>query len=83
MTRTQEIRHEVLTQLYGAGSIAISTEHIKRVCRHEDFDYTEGEIREALFFLKGQGMSEEVPDRTTGIIRHRITSAGMLQHENQ
>ncbi len=83
MNRTQEIRHECLTQLYGAGSIAISQAHIRTVARRQGFDYSPIEIREAMFFLSGQGLCESVRDPATGETRHRITSAGMLHFENQ
>ena len=83
MTRPQEIRHEVLLQLYGSQSIPISTEHIRRVCKRAGFDYSEPELRDALFFLKGQGFAEAVADPATGEQKHRITSAGTLHYENQ
>ena len=35
MTRTQEIRHECLLQLYGSKEIAISTELIRKVAKRE------------------------------------------------
>ena len=83
MTRTQEIRHEVLLQLYGSQIIPLSIEHIRRVCKRAGFDYSETELRDALFFLKGQGLCEVVADPATGEQRHRITSAGTLRYENQ
>lgn len=82
MTRAQEIRHEVLLQLYGSQAIPISVEHIKRVCKRAGFDYLETELRDALFFLKGQNFAEVIADPATGEIRHRITSAGTLHFEN-
>lgn len=83
MTRAQEIRHEVLLQLYGSQVIPISIEHIKRVCRRAGFDYSETELRDALFFLRGQGLAEYVVDEATGEQRYRITSKGTLHYENQ
>lgn len=82
MTRAQEIRHEVLLQLYGSGSIPISIEHIRRVCKRAGFDYSETELRDALHFHKGQGFAEQLTDSGTGEVRYRITSAGILQYEN-
>ena len=81
MTREQEIRHEVLLQLYGSGSIPISLAHIKKVARRGGFDYLETEIRNAAHFLKGQGFCVEVQDAATGEVRFNITSAGMLNYE--
>ena len=82
MKRDQEIRHECLLQLYGAKEIPISAEHIRKIARREGFDYSERDVRDALFFLRGQGLCELILDPVTGQQRHRITSAGMLHWEN-
>ena len=82
MTLTNEIRHECLLQLYGSKEIPISAAHIRKVARRQGFDYSESEITEAIYFLKGQGMCETLHDPATGETRHRITSAGMLHFEN-
>jgi repressor of nif and glnA expression len=81
MTREQEIRHECLLQLYGSKEIPISAAHIRKVARRQGFDYSEQEIRDGLFFLRGQGMCEVVRDAATGEARDRITSAGMIEWE--
>jgi repressor of nif and glnA expression len=81
MNRPQEIRHECLLQLYGSKEIPISAAHIRKVARRQGFDYSEQEIRDALFFLRGQGLCELVRDEGTGETRHRITSEGMLEWE--
>lgn len=83
MTREQEIRHECLLQLYGAQGIVLSSEHIRKVARRQAFDYSDGEIRAALYFLVGQGFAEKVTDPGTGLVAYRITSKGMLQYENE
>lgn len=83
MTRAQEIRHEVLLQLYGSQAIAISIEHIRRVCKRAGFDYGETELRDALYFLTGQGFAEKNTDQGTGEVRYRITSKGTLEFENK
>jgi len=83
MTRPQEIRHECLLQLYGSKEIPISASLIRKVSRRQGFAYSDGEIRDALFFLRGQGLCESVTDPATGEIRHRITSAGMLHYETE
>ena len=81
MTKDHDIRHECLLQLYGSKEIPISAPHIRKVARRQGFDYSEQEIRDALFFLRGQGMCELVRDEATGEVRHRITSAGMMRWE--
>jgi hypothetical protein len=82
MNRVQEVRHECLLQLYGSKEIAISAPHIRKVAWRQGFDYSEQEICDALFFLRGQGLCETAPDRATGETRHRVTSAGMLHWES-
>ncbi len=82
MTRAQEIRHECLLQLYGSKEIPLSAPHIRKVCKRQGFDYSETEIRDALYFLTGQGFAERLPSEATGEVRHRITSRGMLQYES-
>jgi hypothetical protein len=76
------IRHECLLQLYGSKEIPIAAAHIRKIARREGFDYSDQEIRNALFFLRGQGLCELILDPATGEQRHRITSAGMLHWEN-
>ena len=83
MTREQEIRHECLLQLYGSKEITISAALIRKVARRQGFDYTEREVRDALFFLRGQSMCEQVRDEATGEVRERITSKGMLEWESK
>ena len=81
MKREQEIRHECLLQLYGSKEIPISADHIRKVAKRQGFDYTDREVGDALFFLRGQGLCEIVLDPATGQQRHRITSKGMLEWE--
>ena len=81
MNRSHEVRHECLLQLYGSKEIPISAPRIRKVAKRQGFDYSEQEIRDALFFLRGQGLCEVVRDPATGELRHRITSKGMLQWE--
>src|ERR1043165_7598966 len=82
MKREHEVRHECLLQLYGSKEIAISAAHIAKVARRQGFDYTDQEVRDALFFLRGQGLCEIARDQATGETRHRITSQGMIEWES-
>ncbi len=82
MTRAQEIRKECLLQLYGAKELPISPALAARRAKHAGLDYTETEVRDALFFLKGQGLAESVQDTVTGETKYRITSKGMIEYEN-
>lgn len=83
MTQVQQVRHECLLQLYGSKEIPLSAAHIWRVARKQGCECTEREVREALFFLAGQGFCEAVPNPVTGEVRQRITSRGMLAWEGR
>jgi hypothetical protein len=83
MNRSQEIRHECLLQLYASKEIPLAVGHIRKVASRQGFDYSEPEIRDALFFLRGQGLCEMVQDPATGQVRHRVTSAGILCFERE
>src|SRR5262249_10187963 len=78
MKREHQIRHECFLHLYGSKEPPTPVDHTKKAARREGFDYSRLEIREALFFLRGQGLCELAPDYGTGERRHRITSAGMI-----
>jgi hypothetical protein len=82
MTRDQEIRHECLLQLYGSKELPLTPDHIRKVARRQGFDYFETEIKSNLFFLTGQKFAEQLQDPATGVIKYRITSAGMLHYES-
>lgn len=82
MTRTQEIRHECLLQLYGSRSVPLNAAHIRKVARRQQFDFNEHEILNELNFLAGQLLAENVGNPATGEVLWRITSAGVLHFEN-
>jgi hypothetical protein len=82
MTRAQEIRHECLLQLHGSGSIPISPAHIRTQAKRQGFEYTDTEVRDALYFHTSQGNAEILTDGVSGESRYRITSKGMILFEN-
>jgi hypothetical protein len=82
MTRNQQIRDEVLLQLYGAGQrIGLSADHMARTAKRNGDDFTADEITEAGLFLVGNGFAEQVRREVTGEVRFRITSAGVNEYE--
>jgi hypothetical protein len=81
MTRAQAIRHEVLLQLYGAGRLGATASHIGKVCRRAGEDFSDAEIAEALAFHVDQGFAATRRDEGTGVVRHRVTSKGILHWE--
>jgi len=80
MTRLQEIRHECLLQLYGSKEIpfppTISTKWPGGRGR-----LFQQEIRNGLFFLRGQGFANS-SSRPTGEARHRINQRRLIEWEN-
>jgi hypothetical protein len=82
MTREQEIRDELILQLYGAGmSVALQLKFILKQTKREGRDYSEKELLDQLHFLKGQGLVSFEQD-ATGVQRFRITAAGCLFKES-
>lgn len=82
MTRAQEIRKEVLLQLKGAGELGRPVERMVKDARNQGYDYTETEIRDALYYLKGFGFVEPIEDAATNAKRHRITAPGIKHYED-
>jgi hypothetical protein len=82
MTRAQEIRHEVLLQLYGKQAIPSTITSVKRASDRARNDYSEHELRDALFFLVSQGYASKQTNPATGEIEYLVTGAGTLFFEN-
>jgi len=81
MTRNQEIRKEVLLQLYGMRPLPLSPFSIARRARRAQFDFTEKEIKAECEFLRGQGLAEAIEDPASGEAKYAITSRGVLEQE--
>jgi len=81
MTRNQEIRKEVLLQLYGMRPVPLSPYAIARRARRAQFDFTEREIKAECEFLKGQGLAGSVEDPASGETKYVISSRGVLDQE--
>ncbi len=81
MTRNQEIRSEIMMQLYGARPLALSAEHIEKQARRQGYDYTMSEINSELVFLNDQKQVICVVSDITGQTRWRITADGVLAYE--
>ena len=81
MTRNQEIRKEVLLQLYGMRPLPLSPYAIARRARRAQFDFSEAEIRAECEFLAGQGLAEVIQDPASGETKYVITSRGVLEQE--
>ncbi len=81
MTRNQEIRKEVLLQLYGLRPLPLSPFAIARRASRAQYDFTEREIKAECEFLTGQGLAGSVDDPASGETRYVITSRGVLEQE--
>ena len=80
MTRNQDIRAEILLQLYAARPVALSAAAMARNSRKAGLDYTEADYNRELPVLVGSGHvgSGELP---TGEDRFFLTGKGVLDHE--
>jgi hypothetical protein len=81
MTRNQQIRNEVLLQLYGMRPVPLSPFSIARRAQRAQFDFTEREIQAECEFLVGQALASSHTDPTTGETKYSITSQGILEQE--
>ena len=81
MTRNQEIRKEILLQLYAARPLAHSPALIARQGKKAGLDYSENEIAAECAFLAGQGLIGDVEDTASGELKFAITSKGVLEYE--
>ena len=85
MTREQDIRKEVLFQLFSAGTtIAKEPAQIARVANRDGgFDgMTPGEAKAACVFFKDLGYVAE-EGTAAGVVRYRITAAGVMAKERE
>jgi len=82
MTRNQEIRKEILLQLYGLRPVPLSPYAIARRAQRAQFDFTEREIKAECEFLVGQGLASTVEDPASGEVKYVITSRGVIEQEN-
>jgi repressor of nif and glnA expression len=82
MTRPQEIRKEILLQLYAARPLAKSAAFMAREAKKTGYDYRETEVVAECAFLDGGELIEKKRDGS-GEIRYAITHKGILEYENQ
>jgi hypothetical protein len=82
MTRPQEIRKEIVMQLYASRPLAMSPALITRQARKSGLDYTDNEVRTECAFLHGQELAQMLTDPGTGETRYALTSKGIIYHES-
>lgn len=82
MTPEQQLRREILMQLYASRPLKMSASLMARQARQWGLSEwtTKDFVREAEF-LVGQGLVERFVDPISGEVQYRITSNGVLRHE--
>jgi hypothetical protein len=80
MTRPQEIRKEILMQLYASRPLAASAALIARQAKKAGLDYGEAEVKAECSFLHGAEYLQTIRD-PSGEMKYAITSQGILSHE--
>lgn len=83
MTPEQDIRAEIIFQLYAVRPLAVSAGVMSRQARKQGLMYGDHEMFREALFLCGQKLIEIVEDRMTGEDKFSITSAGVLHYERQ
>jgi len=81
MSRADDIRKEILLQLYAVRPLALSAERLARDARKNDYDYSATEIARELVFLADTGLLVAVASPATTARYHRITAAGVTHYE--
>lgn len=81
MSRENEIRKEILLQLYAVRPLALSTERIARDALKNDYDYSIAEIKRELSFLADRGLVILIPDAVGTANLYRIHANGVTHYE--
>jgi hypothetical protein len=81
MKREDEIRKELLFQLYADRTLPRSAEMLARECRKQRLDFFEKEIRAELIYLADEGLITEVLMAGTGQRFYRLTSKGVNYYQ--
>jgi len=81
MKRTEQIRKEILFQLYASRPIALSPERLERDARKQGYNFTTTEIARELQFVTDEGLALEFDIKGTTIRLYRIGSEGVRQYE--
>ncbi len=81
MTRENEIRKEILFQLYAVRPLALAPDRIVRDARKNDYDYTEREVRSEAQFLCDEGLIFEIKEPGTTCVMYRIHANGVRHYE--
>jgi len=81
MTRPEQIRKEILLQLYASRPLALTSERVCRDARKEGYDFSAGEIARETQFLLDEGLAVEFMARGTTDRLCRISAEGVRSYE--
>lgn len=81
MTRQDEIRREILLQLYAMRPIAMSPDRMQRDAQKNGYDYTVIEMRREAQFLADEKLLIEISDPGVTAKMYRIHANGVRHYE--
>lgn len=82
MSAPQQLRAEVLVELYAARPLSLGAEVIHRQLNRAGVACTVEQVRAELAFHVSAGHAVRVEIPTTGQIKFSITAQGTVRHEN-
>lgn len=81
MSRENDIRKEVLMQLYAVRPLQLSAARLARDARKAGYNYAESEIVRELYFLTDSGLINSATQPGTTEMVYRINAAGVTHYE--
>lgn len=79
--RREDARREARRYLANRPGLAFAGDAVRRCINQDGFDFTAGEIGDALTFLVGLGQAEAMHNPLGATQYYRINSDGVLAHE--
>ena len=83
MNRAEEIRKEILLQVYAVRPLGLLIDRLERDARKQGYDYTQREIERELQFLVDENLLFELQARGTTRKFYRISPVGVRQYEQK
>ena len=80
MTRTEQIRHSLLSTLYGTRGTTVAATLLQREVSRECGGVTLPETVCELKFFEASGMVAVTPDPMGSTLYYQLTAAGVLQY---
>ena len=81
MTRPEQIRKEILLQLYASRPLALTAGRMARDARKEGYDYSAADIARETQFLLDEGLAVEFAAAGSTERHCRISAEGVRQYE--